>query len=125
MTGSLPGERSPVRHWSTRRPVPLTGLTTSRKKRYIEPFLAPHVLVRSCVGPEKASTEKFLELVDQLTAYVTEPIYYAMGFVDGSSGDIHIFVALHRPSNLDTAASHALLHEEFGADPIYIEVYQP
>jgi hypothetical protein len=55
--------------------------------------------------------DKFAGLVDQLTAYghVTEPVYYAMRFVDGLRDDIRTAVSLHRPATFDTAASLALL----------------
>lgn len=58
--------------------------------------------------------DQFAQLVDQLTAYghVTEPIYYAMRFVDGLKDEIRSVVSLHRPSTFDTAASLALLQEE-------------
>lgn len=58
--------------------------------------------------------EKFAQLVDQLTAYghVTEPVYYAMCFVDGLNDDIRASVSMHRPSTFDTAASLALLQED-------------
>lgn len=58
--------------------------------------------------------DRFAQLIDQLTAYghVTEPVYYAMRFVDGLKDDIRTVVALHRPVSFDTAASLALLQEE-------------
>jgi hypothetical protein len=58
--------------------------------------------------------DKFAELVDQLNAYghVTEPIYYAMKFVDGLWDDIRAAVSLHRPIDFDSAASLALLQED-------------
>lgn len=58
--------------------------------------------------------DRFAQLVDQLTAYghVTEPVYYAMRFVDGLKDDIRSVVALHHPISFDTAASLALLQEE-------------
>jgi hypothetical protein len=61
--------------------------------------------------------ERFAELVDQLTSYdhVTDPVYYAMRFMDGLRDDIRSAVSLHRPANFDTAASLALLQDDLGA----------
>jgi hypothetical protein len=49
--------------------------------------------------------------VNQLIAYGknTDPIYYAMKFVDGLRDDIHSIVHMQRPSTLDTAVVLALL----------------
>jgi len=60
---------------------------------------------------------QFSELLDQLTAYghVTEPVYYAMRFMDGLCSDIRAAVSLHRPSTFDTASSLALLQEDVSA----------
>lgn len=60
--------------------------------------------------------EQFSGLVDQLIAYSrnTDPIFYAMRFVDGLRGDIKAAVHLHRPANLDSACALALLQEEVG-----------
>jgi hypothetical protein len=60
--------------------------------------------------------ERFAELIDQLTAYghVTEPVYYAMRFVDGLRDEFRPAVLLHRPVDFDTAASLALLQEDIG-----------
>jgi hypothetical protein len=56
--------------------------------------------------------------VDQLTAYdhVTDPVYYAMRFVDGLRDDIRSVVALHRPSSFDAAATLALLQDDVGVN---------
>jgi hypothetical protein len=61
--------------------------------------------------------DKFAELVDQLTAYghITEPVYYAMRFVDGLRDDIRAAVSLHRPATFDTAASLAMLQDDLEA----------
>jgi hypothetical protein len=60
---------------------------------------------------------KFAEHVDQLTAHghVTEPVYYAMRFVDGLREDIRAAVSLHRPPTFDTDASLALLQDDLGS----------
>jgi hypothetical protein len=60
---------------------------------------------------------KFARLVDQLTAYghVTEPVYYAMHFVDGLRDDNRVVVSLHHPSTFDTSASLALLQDDLGS----------
>jgi hypothetical protein len=52
--------------------------------------------------------------VEQLISYGkhTDPIYFAMPFVDGLRDDIHQTVHMHRPSTLDSACSLALLQEE-------------
>jgi len=57
---------------------------------------------------------QFSELLDQLVAYghVTDPIYYAMRFLDGLRADIKTTVSLHCPTTFDTAASLALLQED-------------
>jgi hypothetical protein len=62
--------------------------------------------------------ECFAALVDQLTAYdhVTDPVYYAMRFVDGLRDDIRSVVALHRPSSFDAAATLALLQDDVGVN---------
>jgi len=55
--------------------------------------------------------ERFLELVDQLTAYEThtDQLYYTMRFVDGLRGDVRSAVLIQRPPDLDTACVLALL----------------
>jgi len=62
--------------------------------------------------------DKFTRLVDQLIAYGrnTDPIYYAMRFVDGLRTDIRAAIHMQRPQNLDTACVLALLQEEL-VDP--------
>jgi hypothetical protein len=62
---------------------------------------------------------QFSELLDQLVAYghVTEPIYYAMRFLDGLRSDIKSAVSLHRPTTFDTSASLALLQEDVTSAP--------
>ena len=59
-------------------------------------------------------------MVDQLLAYGrnTDPIYYAMRFVDGLRADIRVVVHMQRPQNLDTACVLALLQEEL-VDPVH------
>jgi hypothetical protein len=58
--------------------------------------------------------EKFSELVDQLIPYVhsTDPLYFAMCFIDGLMYDIKSIVLVQRPKDLDTAYSLALLQED-------------
>lgn len=62
--------------------------------------------------------ESFAELMDQLTTYghVTEPVYYAMHFVDGLRKEIWVDVSLHRLVDFDTATSLALLQEDISAN---------
>jgi hypothetical protein len=57
---------------------------------------------------------EYTKLVDQLIAYGkhTNPVYFAMRFVDGLRDDIRQVVHMHRPSTLDSACSLALLQEE-------------
>jgi hypothetical protein len=59
----------------------------------------------------------FAELVDQLTAFghITEPVYYAMRFVDGLREDIRVAISLHRPFDFDIDASLALLQEDISS----------
>lgn len=57
---------------------------------------------------------EFSRLVEQLIAYGrhTDPVFFAMRFVDGMPDDIRQAVHMHRPTTLDTAFSLALLQEE-------------
>ena len=71
--------------------------------------------------------DKFTRLVDQLIAYGrnTDPIYYAMRFVDGLRTDIRAAVHMQHPQNLDTAYVFAMLQEEL-VDPVRTkELRQP
>jgi hypothetical protein len=58
--------------------------------------------------------EHFSSLVDQLSAYEasTNPLYYAMRFVDELRDEIKSMVMIQRPSTLDLACALALVHEE-------------
>ncbi|XP_066332617.1 uncharacterized protein [Miscanthus floridulus] len=58
--------------------------------------------------------DKFIGLVDQLVAYGrnTDPIYYAMRFVDGLRAGIRAAMHMQHPNNLDTACVLAPLQEE-------------
>jgi hypothetical protein len=51
-----------------------------------------------------------------LAAYEVEtnPLYYAMRFIDGMREGIKSMVMLHRPANLDAACALALVQEEAG-----------
>jgi len=62
--------------------------------------------------------DQFIAIVDDLSTYggTTDPLYYAMRFIDGLKDYIRDAVALHRPQNLDTAYILAKLQEEV-ADP--------
>jgi len=62
--------------------------------------------------------DKYTGLVEQLIAYGrnTDPLYFAMRFVDGLRADIRAAVHLQRPTTLDTACVLALLQEEL-VDP--------
>ncbi|MFS9531730.1 hypothetical protein Q6247_26580, partial [Klebsiella pneumoniae] len=63
--------------------------------------------------------EHFSGLVDQLSAYesVPDPVVLCTRFVDGFRDDIRAVVLLHRPVDLDTACTLALLQEEV-AEPV-------
>jgi len=65
-------------------------------------------------GQVQEYADKFTSIVDGLIAYGknTDPIYYAMKFVDGLRDDIRTVVHMQRPSTLDTAVVLALLQEE-------------
>ncbi|WVZ79743.1 hypothetical protein U9M48_027287 [Paspalum notatum var. saurae] len=58
--------------------------------------------------------QQFSELVDQLQAYEsdTDKLHYATRFIDGLRDEIKAVLMMHRPSDLDTACSLALLQEE-------------
>jgi hypothetical protein len=60
--------------------------------------------------------KRFSSLVDQLVAYEVEtnPLYYAMRFIDGMHEDTKSMVMLHWPANLDAACVLALVQEEAG-----------
>jgi hypothetical protein len=62
---------------------------------------------------------QFTPLIDQLNAYggPTDPLFYAMHFVNGLKDYIKAPVALHRPQSFDTACVLAHLQEDV-ADPI-------
>jgi hypothetical protein len=79
------------------------------------------LLIRQLFNIKQSSSvtdyvEKFAELVDQLSAYghMTDPVYYAMRFVDGLRDDIRAAVSMHHPLDFDTSASLALLQENVG-----------
>jgi hypothetical protein len=57
---------------------------------------------------------EYTKIVEQLIAYGkhTDPVYFAMRFVDGLRNDIRQVVHMHHPSTLDSACSLALLQEE-------------
>ena len=58
--------------------------------------------------------DKFSELVDQLLAYTwhTDPLFFAMRFMDGLHDDIRNVVHMQRPNSFDEACVLALLQEE-------------
>ena len=70
-------------------------------------------------GAVQEYIDKYTGLVDQLLAYGrnTDPIYYAMRFVDGLRADIRSAVHMQRPTTLVTACVLALLQEEL-VDPV-------
>ena len=55
--------------------------------------------------------DRFTGLVDQLIAYgkTTDPLFYAMRFVDGLRDDIRSAVHMQCPSSVDAACVLALL----------------
>jgi hypothetical protein len=65
-------------------------------------------------GSVSKYVEQFSSLVDQLAAYEEEsnPLYYAMRFVDGLQNDIRSVVMIQQPSTLDEACALALVQEE-------------
>jgi hypothetical protein len=77
-------------------------------------------------GTVQEYADKFTSLVDGLIAYGknTDPIYYAMKFVDGLRNDIRTVVHMHCPSTLDTAVVLVLLQEEM-LDPSRKESHRP
>lgn len=74
--------------------------------------------VRCCTSVRQAlckSTRIGLQsFVDQLLAYGknTDPLFYAMKFVDGLRDDIRSAVHMQRPASVDAGAVLALLQEE-------------
>jgi hypothetical protein len=56
----------------------------------------------------------FIDLVEQLSAYTTNPDYltYVTRFVDGLQDDIRAVLLVQRPADLDVACTLALLQEE-------------
>ena len=62
-------------------------------------------------GAVQEYADKFTSIVDGLIAYGknTDPIYYAMKFVDGLREDICTIVHMQRPLTLVTAVALALL----------------
>lgn len=65
-------------------------------------------------GGVQEYADRFTGLVDQLIAYgkTTDPLFYAMRFVDGLRDDIRSAVSMQRPSSVDAACVLALLQEE-------------
>jgi hypothetical protein len=65
-------------------------------------------------GSVQEYADKFTSIVDGLLAYGknTDPIYYAMRFVDGLRDEIRTVVHMQRPDTLDIAVVLALLQEE-------------
>ena len=57
---------------------------------------------------------QFEELMHYILAHNSgfDPIYFTTQFLDGLKAEIRAGVALHRPQNLDSAFSLALLQEE-------------
>lgn len=81
----------------------------------------PKLLIRQLFHIKQTSSiteyvERFVELVDQLTAYTTsiEPLYYIMRFIDGLCDDIRSVILVQCPNDLDNACTLALLQEEAG-----------
>jgi hypothetical protein len=58
--------------------------------------------------------DKFSELVDELLAYTrnTDPLFFAMRFIDGLRDDICSAMHMQRPESFDAACVLALLQEE-------------
>ena len=69
-------------------------------------------------GNVQEYADRFTGLVDQLIAYgkTTDPLFYAMCFVDGLRDDIRAAVHMQCPSSMDAACVLALLQEEL-VDP--------
>jgi hypothetical protein len=65
-------------------------------------------------GRVQEYADRFTGLVDQLIAYGknTDPLFYAMRFVDGLRDDICSAVSMQHPSSIDAACVLALLQEE-------------
>ena len=58
--------------------------------------------------------DRFASLIDQLVAYgsSTDPVFFAMRFVDGLRSDIRNPVHMQRPQDFDIASVLVLLQEE-------------
>jgi hypothetical protein len=76
-------------------------------------------LVRQMFSIRQTSTvqdyiDRFAGLIDSLVAYGrgTDPVFFAMRFVDGLKDDIRNAVHMQRPQTFDTASVFALLQEE-------------
>jgi hypothetical protein len=69
--------------------------------------------------------ERYSTLFDQLKVYTPKPDmrYYTARFIDGLLYDIRVVVAMHRPQNLDTAYSLALLQEEVATPQSKLEFH--
>ena len=69
-------------------------------------------------GAVQEYADRFTGLVDQLLAYgkTTDPLFYALRFMDGLRDDICSTVHMQRPSTVDAACVLALLQEEL-VDP--------
>ncbi|CAD6231683.1 unnamed protein product [Miscanthus lutarioriparius] len=65
-------------------------------------------------APTRDYIDHFAGLIDQLVAYgrSTDPVFFAMRFVDGLRDDIRNTVHMQRPQTFDTASVLALLQEE-------------
>jgi len=90
-------------------------------------LLIPQLFHIHQTGAVQEYIDKYTSLVDQLLAYGrnTDPIYYAMRFVDGLRADIRSAVHMHRPTTLDTACVLALLQEELVDPATQLEVHRP
>jgi len=77
-------------------------------------------------GVVQEYADKFTSIIDGLVAYGknTDPIYYAMRFVDGLRDDIRTVVHMQRPGTLDTVVVLALLQEEM-LDSSWKELHRP
>ena len=81
------------------------------------------LLIRQIFHINQSSTvfdylARFSELVDQLKVYSPsrDPLFYTMRFIDGLRPDIKSVVHMHRPKDLETAATLALLQEEMAGN---------
>lgn len=81
-------------------------------------FLVRQFFHISQIGSVPEYIEQFDDLVHKLKAHDThfDPILITNRFVDGLRHDIRAIIMMHKPLDLDTASSLAMLQEELNSD---------